>query len=115
MSTVGLQALGTSDGWASDRRGHAAFLYRMDGSTLLVDCGEPVSRSLRTAGVQPDDLDGILLSHLHCDHVGGFFMLIQGFCLDRRTRDLTVHMPEEGLEPVRHMLDAAYIFDELMA
>ena len=115
MSTVGLQALGTGDGWASDHRGHSAFLFRMGGSTLLMDCGEPVSRSLRAAGVQSDDLDGIVLSHLHCDHVGGFFMLMQGFWLDQRTRDLTVHMPEEGLEPVRRMLDAAYIFEELMA
>ena len=113
MSTVGLQALGTGDGWASDHRGHSAFLFRMAGSTLLMDCGEPVGRSLRAAGVQPDDLDGIILSHLHCDHVGGFFMLMQGFWLDQRTRDLTVHMPEEGREPVRRMLDAAYIFDEL--
>jgi len=115
MSTVALQALGTGDGWASDRRGHSAFLFRMGGSMLLMDSGEPVSRSLRAARVQPDDLDGIILSHLHCDHVGGFFMLMQGFWLDQRTRDLTVHMPEEGLKPVRRMLDAAYIFEELMA
>ena len=115
MSTVALQALGTGDGWASDRRGHSAFLFHLEDSTLLMDCGEPVGRSLRATGVQPDELDGILLSHLHCDHVGGFFMLMQGFWLDQRTRDLTVHMPEEGLEPVRRMLDAAYIFEELMA
>ena len=115
MGTVSLQALGTGDGWASDGRGHSAFLFRMDGSTLLMDCGEPVSRSLRAAGVQPNDLDGIVLSHLHCDHVGGFFMLMQGFCLDQRMRDLIVHMPEEGLEPVRRMLDASYIFEELLA
>ena len=41
-------------------------------------------------------------------------MLMQGFWLDQRTRPLTVHMPEEGLVPVRRMLDAAYIFEELM-
>jgi|TARA_B100000959_G_C14971397_1_gene619870 ribonuclease Z len=115
MSKVGLHALGTNDGWASNSRGHSAFLFRMGNNMLLMDCGEPVSRSLRAAGVQPDDLDGILLSHLHCDHVGGFFMLVQGFWLDQRTRDLTVHMPQEGLKPVRRMLDASYIFEELLA
>lgn len=115
MSKATFQALGTGDGWASDRRGHSAFLFKLEDSTLLLDCGEPVSRRLRAAGVQPDDLDGIVLSHLHCDHVGGFFMLIQGFWLDQRTRDLAVHLPAEGVEPVRRMLDAAYIFEELMA
>lgn len=114
MSKVTLHALGTNDGWTADQRGHSAFLYQLGNSTILIDCGEPVGRSLRSAGVKPDDLDGLLLSHLHCDHVGGFFMLMQGFWLDQRTRPLTVHMPEEGLVPVRRMLDAAYIFEELM-
>jgi len=114
MSKATIQALGTGDGWASDRRGHSAFLFTLKDSMLLLDCGEPVSRQLRTVGVQPDDLDGIVLSHLHCDHVGGFFMLMQGFWLDKRTRDLTVHLPAEGVKPVRRMLDAAYIFEELM-
>ncbi len=114
MGKATLHALGTGDGWAGDSRGHSAFLYQLGGTTLLIDCGEPVSRSLRNAGVAPDDLDGILLTHLHCDHVGGFFMLMQGFWLDQRSRDLTVHMPAEGLEPVRRMLDAAFIFRELM-
>ena len=115
MSKATFQALGTGDGWASDRRGHSAFLFTLKDSMLLLDCGEPVSRQLRAVGVQPDDLDGIVLSHLHCDHVGGFFMLIQGFWLDQRTRDLAVHLPAEGVKPVRSMLDAAYIFEELMA
>jgi len=96
MSKGTLQALGTGDGWAGEDRGHSAFLYRLEGGTLLVDCGEPVSRRLRAAGVAPDELDAILLSHLHCDHVGGFFMLMQGFWLDKRTRDLPVHLPAEG-------------------
>ena len=114
MGKATLHALGTGDGWAGDSRGHSAFIYRLGGRTLLIDCGEPVSRRLRAAGIAPDDLDGILLTHLHCDHVGGFFMLMQGFWLEERTRDLTVHMPAEGLEPVRQMLDAAFIFRELM-
>jgi len=113
MSKGTLQALGTGDGWAGEDRGHSAFLYRLEGGTLLVDCGEPVSRRLRAAGVAPDELDAILLSHLHCDHVGGFFMLMQGFWLDKRTRDLPVHLPAEGAEPIRRMLDASYIFEEL--
>ncbi len=114
MGKATLHALGTGDGWAGDSRGHSAFVYQLGGRTLLVDCGEPVSSRLRAAGIAPDDLDGILLTHLHCDHVGGFFMLMQGFWLEKRTRDLTVHMPAEGLEPVRRMLDAAFIFRELM-
>ncbi|HCU88054.1 MAG TPA: hypothetical protein DGP39_11035 [Verrucomicrobiales bacterium] len=115
MSKATLHALGTGDGWVGDRRGHSAFLFRLGDNTVLMDCGEPVSRRLRAAGVAPDELDAIILSHLHCDHVGGFFMLMQGLWLDKRTRPLPIHLPAEGLEPVRNMLNAAYIFEELLA
>ena len=111
-----LHALGTGDGWAgNDQRGHSAFLFHLADKSLLIDCGEPVSRRLHTAGVKPDEIDGILISHLHCDHIGGFFMLMQGLWLDQRTRELPIYMPSEGLEPVRNMLRASYIFDELLA
>ena len=37
MSKATFQALGTGDGWASDRRGHSAFLFKLEDSTLLLD------------------------------------------------------------------------------
>ena len=109
-----LTCLGTGDGRVSADRGHSSFLYELEGTRLLVDCGEPVSRRLKSTGVGADDLDGIFLSHLHCDHSGGLFMLMQGLWLDRRCRALTLHLPAEGIEPIQAMLRAAYIFDGLL-
>ena len=84
------------------------------GATVLVDCGEPVMQSLKKRGIGPDAIDRVFLSHLHSDHLGGFFMLIQGFWLGKREKPLTVHLPAEGLEPVRRLLRAAYLFDGLL-
>lgn len=64
-------------------------LVRAADRTVLVDCGygsklpdkrrkifdaepgDPLLRNLQAAGVQPDDVDAVVLSHLHFDHAGG--------------------------------------------
>lgn len=114
MGSLSLTCLGTGDGWPSADRGHAAFLYRWEGAAFLVDCGEPVTRSCKAIGLAPDLIDRILISHLHFDHVGGFFLMVQGLWLEGRRRPLITHLPAEGIEPVRRMLDAGYLLPDLL-
>lgn len=48
-----------------------AYLLRSEGTTLLVECGIPMSRItgfLKHLGLSGHDLDGILLTHDHSDH-----------------------------------------------
>jgi ribonuclease Z len=114
MQTLSLYCFGVGDGTASADRNHSAYLYGFREAALLVDCGEPVSRSLQASGLRCDTVDHLLLSHLHSDHFAGLFMLLQGFWLDRRSKPLTVHVPAGGIEPLRQMLRAAYLFDEVL-
>ena len=114
MDSVSLHCLGVGDGTASLGRNHSSYLFSFGSTRVLIDCGEPVGRSLKLAGVQPDDIDHLFLSHLHSDHIGGFLMLLQGFWLDQRRKDLTVRMPKDGIEPLRQMVRTAYLFDEVL-
>jgi ribonuclease BN (tRNA processing enzyme) len=115
MHSFSLKCFGIGDGWPCPDRNHSAFLYRFGRVTLLLDCGEPISGEYKASGLSYDAVDRIFISHLHCDHIGGFFMLMQGFWLEQRQKDLVVHMPRDGIQPVRQLLDASCIFDELMA
>jgi len=108
-----LTCFGVGDGAACGDRNHSSFLYQLPGTSILIDCGEPVSRSFKASGRPYDSIDRIFLSHLHSDHVGGFFMLMQGFWLERRRKDLEVHLPANAIGPIRRMLRAAYLFEEL--
>jgi glyoxylase-like metal-dependent hydrolase (beta-lactamase superfamily II) len=49
------------------------FLVRGGGKTVLIDTGfgGALFRSLGTLGVKPEDVDAVLLTHLHGDHIGG--------------------------------------------
>ena len=114
MHKRSLTCFGVGDGWPCADRNHAAFLYRFNQTTLLIDCGEPVDGRLKASGVKYDALDGILISHPHSDHIGGFFMLMQGFWLEGRRKDLPVHIPGGVIKPLRQMLKAVLLFDGLM-
>ena len=114
MNETSVTFFGVGDGWPCDERKHSAFLYRFGQTRLLIDCGEPVSGSYKATGLSYDAIDGIFISHLNFDHIAGFFMLLQGFWLEQRKSVLPVHLPAEGIEPIRRMLEAGYVFDELL-
>ena len=93
MDSVSLHCLGVGDGTASTGRNHSAYLYSFDGTRILIDCGDPVGRSLKTAGIDPNAVDTIFISHLHSDHTGGLLMLLQGWWLDDRRKALPIVTP----------------------
>ena len=114
MNDFSLKCFGVGDGWPSANRGHSSFLYRFGKVHLLVDCGEPVSARFKSTGLGYDTIDRIFISHLNFDHLAGLFMLLQGFWLERRKKDLSVHVPSAGIPALRQMLEAGYVFDELL-
>ena len=56
----------------SGSRGNATFI-RTDKVRLLIDCGlgpRTLANRLRTIGEDPDQIDVVLITHEHTDHVG---------------------------------------------
>lgn len=61
-----------------------ALLVLADGAALLVDAGLPgrvVAEALAAAGVAPEQLSGILVTHEHSDHVKGVGILARRYRL----------------------------------
>ena len=51
-----------------------AFLVRMKGKNILVDAGRSAQillENLRSIGVAPEQIDYVLITHVHGDHIGG--------------------------------------------
>lgn len=115
MDSMKLHCFGVGEGIPCGRRNHASYLYDWEGSKLLLDCGEPVSRSFKAAGVNAEALDAIALSHYHFDHVGGLFLFLQSLWLDQRKRELPIYLPGHGIESIQRMMETACIFPELIS
>lgn len=113
MQNASLKCFGVGDGFPDAHRGHSSFLYQLAGQSILIDCGEPLTSRYQAAGLSYDLVDQVLLSHLHADHVGGFLMFMQALWLKRRQKNLPIKLPADGIAPVKAMLNAAYLFDEL--
>ena len=97
--------LGTAGSSPSPRRGLPATLVRRGGDRLLVDCGEGTQRQLmRSVGLV--ELEELLITHFHADHVLGLPGMLKTFALRQRERELTVYGPRglrrlfESLAPV---------------
>jgi ribonuclease BN (tRNA processing enzyme) len=109
-----VKCFGTADGRPSADRNHSAFLYRFGSTQLLIDCGEGISRSYKASGLSYDAMDAIFLSHMHADHMGGFFMLLQSLWLEKRRKELPVYMPASAIVPLKQLLETAMIYESLL-
>ena len=84
--------LGTAGSSPSPRRGLPATLVRRGGDRLLVDCGEGTQRQLmRSVGLV--ELEELLITHFHADHILGLPGMLKTFTLRQRERALTVYGP----------------------
>jgi len=84
--------VGTAGSMPTARRGLPATLVRRGGERLLFDCGEGTQRQLlRSAGLI--ELDDVLITHFHADHVLGLPGLLKTYSLRGRERPLRVYGP----------------------
>lgn len=61
--------LGTGNPIPDAHRAGPSTLVRGSGTTVLVDCGRGVLMRLAAVGVMAPMLDGLLVTHLHSDHI----------------------------------------------
>ena len=91
--------------FASGSTGNCA-LVRGGGRSVLVDAGISARRicaSLRSAGLEPGDLDGIFITHEHADHVSGLAVLT-------RQHPLPVYAPGAVADALRLAIPGAGAF-----
>jgi len=105
-----LTVVGSSDAFNAAGRGHSCFLLEGDGvGPLMVDFGATALAALKRLGRDPGELEGIAITHLHGDHIGGLaFLLIDLMFNAIRTRPLTVVGPVGTREALDEGLRVAY-------
>jgi ribonuclease Z len=85
--------LGTAGSTPTARRAPAATLIRRGGDRILLDCGEGTQRQLLRSQIGLVDLDVVLLSHYHADHVLGLPGLLKTYDLRGREQGLELYGP----------------------
>lgn len=91
-----------------ERYPNTSVLVRLNGWTLLLDCGYSVPPQIWKHLADPNEIDLIYISHGHADHYFGLPALLGRFWEDGRTRPLTILSQAALLEPIRGVMEAGY-------
>ena len=86
--------VGCGDAWGSGGRSHTCFRVDLAGRCVLVDFGASALVGWHRLGLDPLDVEAVVISHLHGDHFGGLpFFLLESQFERKRTRPLEIVGP----------------------
>ncbi len=103
---------GTSCAVPTADNGHTSFLIAAGERLLLVDAsGNPVQAILK-AGQDPTELDALVLTHYHADHMSGLPALLQTLGCMKRSKDLTIISDETTRSKARRVMEVYEITDK---
>ena len=96
--------LGTGCPVASPTRAGPAHLIAGPGALILIDCGSGVAQRLVAAGRRGADIDALIVTHYHSDHLVDFYQLLVSSWHQGRARPFVVHAPASVIAHMRHIL-----------
>jgi len=104
-----LTLLGTGTCEIEFERRASSVLLELDGTYILFDCGHGVLQRLLEAGVRHSQVQHVVLSHFHPDHVSDLIPFMQAGAWSRRDprrSDLHIYGPSGVHELLNHLMDA---------
>ena len=91
-----LQLLGTGTCQIESERRASSVLLELDHTYILFDCGHGIIQRLKEIGIRHNQLQHIVISHFHPDHVSYLIPLLHASAWSRqdpRTTDLHIYGP----------------------
>ena len=100
-----LTFLGTAPAVASADQDHIYLLLDGPAGFWLIDCGGSAAYQLLRMGYDPLNLQGIILTHGHADHIYGLPVFVQDLWLRGRRDPLPIYGNAPTIERTRALLD----------
>lgn len=96
--------LGTSGSVPSAARDTTSLVFVVPEGAMLIDCGGSPIQKFRRAGVDPNALAVVVITHIHPDHAYGLPALIRNLSVLGRQAPLTLYCRPEHVDPLRNLL-----------
>jgi ribonuclease BN (tRNA processing enzyme) len=102
--------LGTGGSVATVERDNTSFLIRQADDLILVDCPGSVVQKVKKLNLEPGDIQTILVTHIHPDHVYGLPSFIHSLMLTECQVDL--YGSERTINFCHRFLDLFHLLDK---
>jgi len=96
--------LGSAAAVSSATRDNTSLAFESQNGIILLDCAGSPYQKLLKAGLNPERLQGVILTHAHPDHIYGLPSLIHHFIMTRRTTPLPIYANRATLRVVKGVL-----------
>jgi ribonuclease Z len=96
---------GTTGAVPTQENTNVSFAVTEGGSSLLIDASGAPTHSLLRSGINPLDLDALVLTHAHPDHLYAFPALIHSLWLMKRERPLSIMTNQETAAKAKQLGD----------
>ncbi len=93
--------LGTGAMVPTKERNHSGVFISYKSEGILIDCGEGTQRQLKIAGINPNKITKILISHWHGDHAFGLIPLMQSLGSTDYHGTLEIYGPKSTVERIK--------------
>lgn len=98
-------ALGTAAAVADEAHATTCLAVEGEGGFFLIDCGDSPLVRIRRAGLTPEHLRWLFITHFHPDHVSGVPILLMNIWLLGRTDPFPVYGSQDVLERFDAMMN----------
>jgi len=101
--------LGSGDAFGSGGRFNTCFHVASASHRLLIDCGSSAMIAIRKFGIEPNEIDCVLITHCHGDHFGGLpYFILDAQLISRRTRPLVIAGPVGLSDRLQQVMEACF-------
>jgi len=109
-----IKFIGTGSGLTSLKRFHSSFIIYSFDYKLLIDAGDGISKALLLQNISFNEINGLLISHLHPDHFSGLAALLVQMKLTGRKNELDIFINQTIIEFIKKYILQSYIFVDKM-
>jgi len=109
VESMKVTIVGSGDAFGSGGRAHTCIRIDAAATTILVDFGSGSMTAWQKLGFDSNDVDAIVISHLHGDHFGGLpGLLLQAQYIAKRRKPLLIVGPPGLKTRLQTMLDLLF-------
>jgi ribonuclease Z len=106
-----IHLLGTGSAYPGKERDNTSICISSNDYHVLIDVSGNPCRKLKQINVALEDLDSVILTHFHIDHIYGLPSLLWGMWLENRQKPLTIYCHEENLAKLNQWLSTMEVYE----